>query len=440
MNKQSYTDGFTFRFRCARSTVWLAQGRSQLVTMIKYRSRTLRCSYTDPKWIKTMVRMRCFREAFFIASCGAGVAFLLWCAHVWTPVNLEEIGELFSTSAYSAFVWFLATLIVFRTSHSYNRFGERKTSVMTEEDFAEMTHRGHLEGVPFRHSPSFIRFWEGTTLVYKMTGHLTDMTHVALGFTRHGTADQERKDQFKHTFARLVSLLHALILADLEGDEKETVSKALEYDLLDVQSLDTKSLVNIRRVALNREHLPILIFQWLHNLIVDNISTGVLSIPPPLLTRVFRAMTESMLSYHEARKYADTPFPFPYTAGIEIVLTVHFILTPLFVCLWTTSAIAMCVLTFVLLFPMWLLHLVPNELENPFEPDYNGLDTRELQEELNEFLTAILSPPFSHCPALRVLAAEADERLGENQTVNFARPMKDVRSSFSTVFSEQEAS
>ena len=265
------------------------------------------------------------------------------------------------------------------------------------------------------------RFWEGTTLVYKMTGHLNDMTHVVMGFSRYGKADKEKVDTFNHTFVRLVSLLHAVILAELEGDDLGTASKALEYELLDVQGLCSRTLTHIRRVsAVHRDHLPIMVFQWMHNLIVDNMTTEVLSIPAPLLTRVFGAMTESMLNYHEARKYADTPFPFPYTAGIEIVLSVHFILTPLFVALWTRSPFALCLFTFVLLFPMWLLHLVPNEMENPFVPDYNGLNTKELQEELNKVLAALLSDSFSHCPELRVLAADAGERLGWNELLSLS--------------------
>ena len=269
------------------------------------------------------------------------------------------------------------------------------------------------------------------------------MTHVVMGFSRYGKADKEKVDTFNHTFVRLVSLLHAVILAELEGDDLGTASKALEYELLDVQGLCSRTLTHIRRVsAVHRDHLPIMVFQWMHNLIVDNMTTEVLSIPAPLLTRVFRAMTESMLNYHEARKYADTPFPFPYTAGIEIVLSVHFILTPLFVALWTTSPFALCLFTFVLLFPMWLLHLVPNEMENPFVPDYNGLNTKELQEELNKVLAALLSDSFSHCPELRVLAADAGERLGWNELLSLSEqetPMPQ-RYSFSAVFHKRISS
>ena len=98
------------------------------------------------------------------------------------------------------------------------------------------------------------------------------------------------------------------------------------------------------------------------------------------------------------------------------MLSAHFVLTPLFVCLWTTNLAAMCSFSFVLLFPMWLLHLVPNQLENPFEPDLNGLDTRELQEELNQTLTALLSEPMGYCPKLRMEIHDPDERLGQNQS------------------------
>ena len=249
-----------------------------------------------------------------------------------------------------------------------------------------------------------------------MTGHLTDMTHVVVGFTRYSKVDAMMVHKFRHVFVRLVSQLHAMILADLEGGEQGTECKALQFELLDLEGFEKKALVYFELVSKRRDHLPLLVNQWINNIVVDNIGSGVLSVPPPLLARVFQSMNQCLLSYHEARKYGDTPFPFPYTVGIEIVLSAHFVLTPLFVCLWTTNLAAMCSFSFVLLFPMWLLHLVPNQLENPFEPDLTGLDTRELQEELKQTLTALLSEPMGYCPKLRIESHDPDERLGQNQS------------------------
>ena len=90
--------------------------------MIKYRAKTLRCLYTDPKWLLTILEMYCFRQAFLIAFCGAILAGGLWLCDKFFLFRLEDISDVFDPAAYTAFVWFLSTLIVFRTSHSYNSF------------------------------------------------------------------------------------------------------------------------------------------------------------------------------------------------------------------------------------------------------------------------------------------------------------------------------
>lgn len=69
-------------------------------------------------------------------------------------------------------------------------------------------------------------------------------------------------------------------------------------------------------------------------------------------------MNEAMLSYHDARKYSSTPFPFPYTAAIELVLMVTRRL------LLGYQLARACLLHFLLGIP----HVVaPLGAENPFE-------------------------------------------------------------------------
>ena len=221
--------------------------------------------------------------------------------------------------------------------------------------------------------------------MHQMIGHWTDLTTVVFGFTKYSNEDAARIRLFKHTLVRLISLLNAMILADLEGFDEGSSNAALHFEILDVEGLEPAALRYLQESE--RSHLtPLMLFQWLNNLIVAEISSGVLTIPAPLLARVFQAMNQAMLSYHDARKYSSTPFPFAYTAAMEIVLIVHFFVTPLVVCSWDIGLLAVICCTFFLVFLVWLLHLLPTDLENPFRIHVNGLDTERLQTTMNEIL------------------------------------------------------
>jgi len=315
------------------------------------------------QYAHSVVHVPCFRKAFSVASLSAAIAAVLRITLDVSLIPPSTVADNVNSTGYSAFLWFCGTLLVFRTSQSYGRF------------------------------------WEGTTLVHQMIGHWTDMTTVVFGFTTYSQQDPTRIRLFKHTLVRLISLMNAMILADLEGFEEGSANAALHFELLDVEGFDSTALQHLKRSQ--RSHLtPLMIYQWLNNLIVAEISSGVLCIPAPLLTRVFQAMNQAMLSYHDARKYSSTPFPFPYTAAIEIVLMVHFILTPLVVCSWDISLPGVVCFTFFLVFLMWLLHLVPTDLENPFNVKFSGLDTEKLQTTMNEILLDLISEPMDYCPRM----------------------------------------
>lgn len=354
--------------------------------MIRYRQKShLHCITFDSEFFMHMVRMKCFQTSFVAACLSTLLGVCMKMVQVyWVPFR-TFVQHSVNASGYSAFIWVLGTLLVFRTSQSY------------------------------------ARFWEGTTLVHQMMGHWTDMTHVTIGFTRYSSAGTERIRLFKQTFVRLVSLLNAMILADLEGVEDGS-QNALHFELLDIEAFEDDALSHIELTPTLVE-TPLLVFQWLNNLIVDEISTGVLNIPAPLLTRVFQAMNAAMLSYHDAKKYANTPFPFPYTAAIEMMMFTHFFITPLVMSSWTTSHAGLVIFTFSLVFLMWVLHLVPGELENPFQVSVNGLDTESLQAVMNQTLTALIGLPMEYGPKLKkgITSQECHDRLASPAGVGMAR-------------------
>jgi len=132
------------------------------------------------------------------------------------------------------------------------------------------------------------------------------------------------------------------------------------------------------------------------NTIVENISNGVLSIPPPILSRSFQELANGMVAFHEAVKVSTIPFPFPYAQTCDCLLILHWLACPILTAQWVTSPWWAGVFTFIQVLALWSLNFIGVELENPFGEDANDLDMCSLQLEMNRCLLLLISPE-AHC-------------------------------------------
>merc|ERR1719433_1906269 len=124
-------------------------------------------------------------------------------------------------------------------------------------------------------------------------------------------------------------MLHAAALAELEevNADPECLENihAFRFKLIDPKGIDPQSLKTIKQSDCKVE----LIFSWIQFLIVENIETGVLSIPPPILSRSFQELANGMIAFHDAMKISYIPFPFPYAQACDCVLLLHYVLVPI---------------------------------------------------------------------------------------------------------------
>jgi len=165
---------------------------------------------------------------------------------------------------------------------------------------------------------------------------------------------------------------------------------------------------------------PEVVFQWVQGLIVSMIETEVLSVPAPLLTRVFQDLGNGMSKYHQGLKFPDVPVPFPYVAAAEMTLYMHTVITPIVSIQWSTTAYLPPLFTCVLVFILWSLFIVAGELENPFNgDDANDLDMDLIQAEVNAQLMTLLQGPSLRLPKLRKSAHEASSRLSVQSCSRF---------------------
>lgn len=261
--------------------------------------------------------------------------------------------------------------------------------------------------IVFRTSQAFARFCEGTSLIHGMMGDWFNAASTLIAFLQT-SPDGDAALYHTQLIIRLVSLLNAMILGELEGKDIWNW-QAHEYDLLDTNSLDPECLRLLSQMDVcNR---PEVVTQWIQCLTVQMVHTGVLSTPAPLLTRVFQDIADGIAKYHAALKFPNVPVPYPYVATTEVLLYLHAIITPIILSQWA-AVVAVPFYNFVLVFIVWSLYLVAGELDNPFEgTDMNDLDMKLLQTQINGQLLALARGPSLILPKLCVDGREAANHL-----------------------------
>jgi hypothetical protein len=154
-----------------------------------------------------------------------------------------------------------------------------------------------------------------------------------------------------------------------------------------------------------------LLFAWIQQLVSENIRTGVLNIPPPILSRAFQELANGMVAFHNAKKICEVPFPFPYAQVCDLILIAHWVLTPVVTSVWSTNLVWSAVLCFIQIFVLWSLNLTAIEIDNPFGKDPNDLPGQAMQREFNLQLRFGISPKVKRTPRLAATFRVSAERV-----------------------------
>jgi len=329
-----------------------------------------------------MMRGSLFPASFVVAGPTAVITFLV----KWYDLFGKE-DVLFNSAAWSGFSFLVGFLVIFRTSEAYSRF------------------------------------WDGCTATHQMRAEWIDAATAIMSFCQHSVAPQEQIVRFKHVTVRLFSLLHAMALGEIEECEDLEQVMAYNLELIDPCGLDKESWRTLQQC----HNKVTLVFTWLQTVIVENIKTGVLSIPPPILSRVFQELANGMVALHEARKITNVPFPFPYAQTCDALLFLHWIITPVVTAQWAANATWAAVFSFIQVFILWALNNIAVEIEHPFGDDANDLDACEMQLDMNMSLLLVLHPAATRAPMLSqearihnlvTMGRRASEALSTQNTYN----------------------
>jgi len=290
-----------------------------------------------------------------------------------------EDSILSETQAWSGFSFLVGFLIVFRTSQAYNRF------------------------------------WDGCTATHQMRAEWFDGCSALVAFSEYSkdTSDGDKLWEFRGILVRLFSMLHAVALAELEvinaGPEGLEDVAAFKFNVLDPGGLDQQTLRAVRTSSSKVE----LVYSWIQCVIVQHMKTGVLTIPPPILSRAFQEIANGMVAFHDAVKITYIPFPFPYAQTCDCLLVMHWLCTPFVVSQWVSNGAWAALFVFIQAFILWALNFIAIEIENPFGTDPNDLDGDNMQQEMNKHLLLLLKADCTTCPKLAVNASTRDDAEGD---------------------------
>eukprot|EP00927_Polykrikos_kofoidii_P037742 TRINITY_DN3195_c1_g3_i1.p1 TRINITY_DN3195_c1_g3~~TRINITY_DN3195_c1_g3_i1.p1 ORF type:complete len:609 (+),score=102.76 TRINITY_DN3195_c1_g3_i1:80-1906(+) len=287
----------------------------------------------------------------------------------------------------------------------------------------------------FRINKAYARFWEGMTLVQQMRAEWFESCSNLMAFSNvacmkeaatseAAAAMTSKVSDFQYTLVRLMSLMHGAALRQIGGSCEE-------FDVLDIHGLDSMSMEYLTDFCTIHEINRVeVLLHWIQVLITENISTGVLVVPPPILTRAYQTLSRGMVNLHDVRKLADIPFPFPLSQMIILMLLMQSVITPFYASAVFQGVGAAAVFSFLPLWGMWSITFIANQMEQPFGQDANDLPLSNLQFEMNNSLLMLLDDCTQRAPKLKPMAHRTVECLREG----FGDPLSRT-DSFNEVFS-----
>lgn len=237
----------------------------------------------------------------------------------------------------------------------------------------------------FRINRAMARFWEGTGLLHQMRGEWFDSVSCCVTFTRAGVKDREKDTMaFRHTIVRLMSLCHGTALKEIGGEDAD------DCETIDPQGLDNGTLHHLQTCSEHGFNRVEVLLHLIQSLITQSLDDGIIRVPAPIISRVYQTLSRGFVNLLNAKKIADTRFPFPFAQLISLLLFVNVILTPILVTSIFTQPALCVIFSFILIFGMSCLNFIGVELENPFGQDDNDLPLDHFQDEMNNCLLMLL--------------------------------------------------
>lgn len=142
-------------------------------------------------------------------------------------------------------------------------------------------------------------------------------------------------------------------------------------------------------------------YTWLQQVLQERATMGGLGVPPPVLANMYRSLTEGYRAFQSCRTLVDTPFPFPWSQLVLMLLLVFSLTCPLLIVSWIEPLWLGVVLDFFCVQTYWALNEVARDLEDPYVYEPNDLPLARLQYQFNKRLMAVAHAHRPDCLMLR---------------------------------------
>ena len=131
---------------------------------------------------------------------------------------------------------------------------------------------------------------------------------------------------------------------------------------------------------------------WLNEFVTrEHLSGSTNGVAAPIISRLYQYCSDGMVGFHQARKIAYTPFPFPHAQVTTLFVAVVVFFMPVLMYSFVNSWWLAYLLDFFTVLCFVSLHMVARELENPFTSVPNDLPLPTLQVEFNEALVSMFA-------------------------------------------------
>eukprot|EP00927_Polykrikos_kofoidii_P038065 TRINITY_DN32337_c0_g1_i1.p1 TRINITY_DN32337_c0_g1~~TRINITY_DN32337_c0_g1_i1.p1 ORF type:complete len:545 (-),score=35.42 TRINITY_DN32337_c0_g1_i1:30-1664(-) len=249
-----------------------------------------------------------------------------------------------------------------------------------------------------RSTTAYDRWWEGGTLLQKTRGEWFNAYSSIIAFTSNKPEMQKEVMEYSHFIARLMSLLMCC------GLQQVSPKRDTAFEILDLKGIDPESLEFLNNAPDKVE----IIVQWIQRSIVFQIQSGVLPVPPPILSRAFQEVSRGIVNLQNARKIADFPYPYPL-AQISMVLQLfHYVMMPFGLPLAVSRYWAVLV-SFFSIFCLWCIHFNALDLEFPFGNGDNDLPMHEMQNDWNDSLCTLVDRKATQPPSFGYDSSKHDD-------------------------------
>jgi len=238
-----------------------------------------------------------------------------------------------------------------------------------------------------RSSTAYDRWWEGGTLLQKTRGEWFNAYSSIMAFASTDPEVQTQVDAYCNLLARLMSLLMCC------GLQQVSPNKDRPFEIIDLEGIERESMEFLNSAPDKVE----IILQWIQRSIVMQMESGVLPVPPPILSRAFQELSRGIVNLQNARKIAEFPYPYPLAQISMILQLTHWVMMPFWAALAVPRGWAVLV-SFLSIFVLWCVHFNALDLEFPFGGRDNDLPMREMQHDWNNSICTMLDKRVTHPP------------------------------------------